>query len=145
MFTHILIATDGTELSETAVEQGITLAKVLGSKITFVHVTEPWAAAVAGEWAIVFPVEEYERAAAANAKAILAQASKAASAAGLACDTVHVKDQFAAEGIIEEAKKRACDLILMASHGRRGFARFLLGSQATRVLTQSTVPVLICK
>ena len=70
MFSHILIATDGTELSEKAVEQGIMLAKVLGSKITFVHVTEPWTAAAWGEWAIAFPVEEYERAAAANAKTI---------------------------------------------------------------------------
>jgi nucleotide-binding universal stress UspA family protein len=145
MFSHILIATDGTELSGKAVEQGIALAKIHGSKIAVVYVTEPWTAAVSGEWAIAFPVEEYERAAAANAKTILGQASKAASAAGLTCETVHVKDQYAAEGIIEEAKKRACDLIIMASHGRRGFARFLLGSQATRVLTQSVVPVLICK
>jgi nucleotide-binding universal stress UspA family protein len=64
---------------------------------------------------------------------------------GVACETVHVKDQFAAEGIVDEAKSRNCDLIVMGSHGRRGLARFVLGSQATRVLTHSTTPMLICR
>ncbi|MGE0850363.1 MAG: universal stress protein [Hyphomicrobiaceae bacterium] len=60
------------------------------------------------------------------------------------CATVHVKD-YAAEGILQAAKTRGCDLIVLASHGRRGFERALLGSQASRVLTHSSVPVLICK
>ena len=64
---------------------------------------------------------------------------------GVTCETLHVKDQFPAEGIIETAKARGCDLIVMASHGRRGFARLLLGSQANKVVTHSTVPVLICR
>jgi nucleotide-binding universal stress UspA family protein len=58
---------------------------------------------------------------------------------------VHVQDQFPAEGIVEEAKARNCDLIVMGSHGRRGLAKFVLGSQATRVLTHSTTPMLICR
>jgi nucleotide-binding universal stress UspA family protein len=145
MFSHILIAADATEVSEKAIQQGIALAKILDSKVTIVHVSEPWNAAVSGEWVLAFPREEYEKIAAANAQTILEKAAQQASAAGLLCHTVHVSDQYAAEGIVEEAEKCGCDLIVMGSHGRRGFARFLLGSQATRVLTQSPVPVLICK
>ena len=62
---------------------------------------------------------------------------------GVACETFHIKDQFAAEGIVEEAKARNCDLIVMGSHGRQGFARFLLGSQALRVLTHTALTVLV--
>lgn len=145
MYAHILIATDGSELAEKAVEQGLTLAKTLGSKVTALTVTEPWTSAVSGEWAVAFPVEEYEKASAVNAEKILARASEAASRIGVECATVHVKDQFAAEGIVDEAKTRGCDLIVMSSHGRRGFAKFVLGSQATRVLSHSTVPMLVCR
>ena len=63
----------------------------------------------------------------------------------MGCETLHVKNQFPAEGIIEAAKAQGCDLIVMASHGRRGLSRLLLGSQANRVVTQSTIPVLICR
>jgi nucleotide-binding universal stress UspA family protein len=145
MYKHILIASDGSELAGRAVEQGLTLAKTLGSNVTAVTVTEPWTAAVSGEWAIAFPVEEYEKAAAANAQKILKQVSETAARIGVACETVHVQDQFPAEGIVEEAKARNCDLIVMGSHGRRGLAKFVLGSQATRVLTHSTTPMLICR
>jgi nucleotide-binding universal stress UspA family protein len=145
MYAHILIATDGSELAGRAVEQGLTLAKTLGSKVTALTVTEPWTAAVSGEWAVAFPVEEYEKAAAANADKILSQVKDTAARISVACETVHVKDQFAAEGIVEEAKSRSCDLIVMGSHGRRGLAKFVLGSQATRVLTHSTTPMLICR
>ena len=145
MYAHILIATDGSELANRAVGQGLDLARALGSKVTAITVTEPWTAAVSGEWAVAFPVEEYEKAAAANAEKILVQVTQAAARIGVACDTRHVKDQFAAEGIVEEAKSLGCDLIVMASHGRRGLAKVVLGSQATRVLTHSTVPLLICR
>jgi nucleotide-binding universal stress UspA family protein len=145
MYAHILIATDGSELASRAVEQGLTLAKALGSRVTAITVTEPWTAAVSGEWAVAFPVEEYEKAAAANAEKILAHVKDMAARVGVACDTRHVKDQFAAEGIVDEAKAQSADLIVMASHGRRGLAKVVLGSQATRVLTHSTVPLLICR
>jgi nucleotide-binding universal stress UspA family protein len=145
MYTHILIATDGSDLAQRAVEQGLALAKALNAKVTAVTVTEPWTAAVSGEWAVAFPVEEYEKATAANAEKVLGGVQAAAASAGVACDAVHVKDQYAAEGIVEEAKARGCDLIVMASHGRRGIAKFILGSQATRVLAHSAVPLLICR
>jgi nucleotide-binding universal stress UspA family protein len=145
MYAHILIATDGSDLAQRAVEQGLTLAKVLGSTVTAVTVTEPWTAAVSGEWAVAFPVEEYEKATAANAEKILDGVQQAAVGLGVTCDAVHVKDQYAAEAIVEEAKARGCDLIVMASHGRRGIAKFVLGSQATRVLAHTSVPLLICR
>jgi nucleotide-binding universal stress UspA family protein len=145
MYANILIATDGSELGARAVEQGLALAKELHSKVTAVTVTEPWTAAVSGEWAVAFPVEEYEKAAAANAHKILAQVAETAARAGVACETAHIKDQYAAEGIVEEAKTRGSDLIVMGSHGRRGIVRFVLGSQASRVLTHSTIPMLICR
>src|ERR1700730_12996643 len=145
MYAHILIATDGSDLANRAVEQGLTLAKALGSKVTAITITEPWTASVSGEWAVAFPVEEYEKAAAANAEEILEQVTEAAKRIGVACETRHVKDQFASEGPVDEAKARGCDLIVMASHGRRGLAKVVLGSQATRVLTHSTVPLLICR
>ena len=145
MYAHILIATDGSDLAQRAVEQGLALAKALGSAVTAVTVTEPWTAAVSGEWAVAFPVEEYEKASAANAEKVLDGVQQTAIRLGVTCDAVHVKDQYAAEGIVEEAKARNCDLIVMASHGRRGIAKFVLGSQATRVLAHSSVPLLVCR
>jgi nucleotide-binding universal stress UspA family protein len=144
LYKHILIATDGSELAGKAVSAGLTLAKALGAKVTAVNATEPWTAMVTGEAALAFPIEEYERSSAENAAKILSEVTDAAKKQGIACDTVHVND-FPAEAIIETVKAKGCDLIVMSSHGRRGLARVLLGSQAMRVLTLSTVPVLICR
>lgn len=144
MYKHILIATDGSELAGKAVTTGLALAKQLKAKVTAVTASEPWTGMMTGEAALAFPVEDYEKASAENAARILAEVSAAASKLDVACESVHVND-FAAEGIIATAKAKGCDLIVMASHGRRGLARVLLGSQATRVLTLSTVPVLICR
>lgn len=145
MYKNILIATDGSELATNAVEQGLALAKALSAKATAVTVTESWVPMVAGDMAIAFPVEEYEQGCAASAAKILGVVSDVARRIEVACETLHVKDQFPAEGIIETAKARNCDLIVMASHGRRGITRLLLGSQANEVVTHSTVPVLICR
>jgi nucleotide-binding universal stress UspA family protein len=144
MFKRILIATDGSELAERAVAAGLALARALNARVTAVTATEPWSAMVTGEPALVFPIEDYEKTAAENAARILAGVSAAAKAAGVDCETVHVSD-FPAEGIVETAKGRGCDLIVMASHGRRGLSKLLLGSQATRVLALSPVPVLVCR
>jgi nucleotide-binding universal stress UspA family protein len=144
MYKHILIATDGSELAGRALTAGLALAKVTGARVTVVTATEPWSAMVTGEPALTFPIEDYEKAAAENAARILAGAGSTAKDAGVTCETVHVSD-FPAEGIIATAKDKSCDLIVMASHGRRGLSRLILGSQATRVLALSTVPVLICR
>lgn len=145
MYKHLLIATDGSELATRAVAQGLALAKALAAKVTVVTVTEPWTAVVAGEMVAAFPVDEYEKGCAANAARILGAAAEMSRTAGVTCETLHVKERFPAEGIIEAAKTGGCDLIVMASHGRRGIGRLLLGSQAISVLTHSALPVLICR
>jgi len=145
MFKHILIATDGSELASKAVTAGLQLAKHLQAKATAVTATQAWMAVVTGEAALGFPLAEYERSAADTAARILAAVSDAAQRTGVACATVHAKDSYPADGILETAKARGCDLIVMASHGRRGLSRLLLGSEAVRVLTHSTVPVLVCR
>ena len=144
MYKHILIATDGSEFAGRAVTTGLALARALKARVTAVTVTEQWSAMVTGEPALVFPIEEYEKAAAENAARILSGVSTTAKAAGVECETVHVNG-FPAEGIVETAKAKGCDLIVMASHGRRGLSKLLLGSQTTRVLTLSAVPVLVCR
>ena len=145
MYKHVLIATDGSELSDRAVRQGLELAKVLQAQAIVITVTEPWDAIVVGEAALVFPPAEYEQSAAANAAGILAKVKGIASETGVACEMLHVKDRRPAEGIIETTKANGCDLIVMASHGRRGLSRLVLGSQANEVVTHSTVPVLVCR
>jgi nucleotide-binding universal stress UspA family protein len=145
MFTHVLIATDGSELAERAVKQGLELAAQIKAAVIAVTVTEPWPGAVADGVMAMSPIPEYEEAVARGASRILAAVAETAGKLGVACETVHVADRYPAEGIVELAKARNCDLIVMASHGRRGIAKLLLGSQATRVLAYSAVPVLICR
>lgn len=145
MYKHILIATDGSELALKAVDQGLALAKALNAKATAITATASWASIATGEMGLAFPIEEYEKGCAEGAAKILDAVAKRADAAGITCQMLHVKDKFAADGIIETAQSRGCDLIVMASHGRRGLSRLLLGSQANSVVTHSTVPVLICR
>ena len=145
MYKSILIATDGSELALKGVEHGLGLAKALNAKVLIVTVSEPWTAVISGEMAISFPVKDYEDQVSANAATILARAGAAAEKAGVACEKLHVKDKLPADGIVETAKERGCDLIVMASHGRRGLSRMLLGSQANKVATYSNLPVLIVR
>lgn len=145
MYKNILIATDGSELAHKAVAQGFALAKALGSNVTVVTITEPWTAVVPGEMGMAFPIDDYEKGAAEGAKTILEATLAEAKAAGIACETVHVSDQYPAEGIISTAKDKGCDLIVMASHGRRGISRLLIGSQTNQVVVHSEVPVLVVR
>jgi nucleotide-binding universal stress UspA family protein len=145
MYKNLLIATDGSELAEKGVTHGLELAKALGAKVTVVTVSDPWTAFVTGEVGASFPVDEYERACEVNASAILAAVAKRAEALDVPCEKRYVKDEFPAEGILETAKKEGSDLIVMASHGRSGVQRLLLGSQANKVVTHSKVPVLVCR
>jgi nucleotide-binding universal stress UspA family protein len=145
VYKHILVATDGSDLAGKAVAAGFELARQLGARVTVVTVTEPWTAMVAGEAALGFPLDEYENSANESAARILSGVKKLARKADINCATVHTKDQYPAEGILQTASKNACDLIVMASHGRRGLGRLLLGSEAVKVLTHGTLPVLICR
>lgn len=145
MYRHLLIASDGSDLAMKAIDQGLELAKLCGAKVTALTVTEPWISEAPMELAMVFPAADYEKAVSENAQKLLAQILIKARAAGVDCTLTHAKDQFAAEGIVEAARANSCDLIVMASHGRRGLRRLILGSQAHRVLSLSDIPVLVCR
>lgn len=117
---------------------------MLGAKATVVTVSEPWTTVVAGDASAGFPFHEYEKAAAEAAAKVLSSVRDVTKQLNTTCATVHLQG-YPAEGILLAANEGGCDLIVMASHGRRGLSRLLLGSQAMHVLTHSTLPVLICR
>ena len=145
MYQNILIATDGSDYASCAVVQGLELAKALNAHVVAVTVTEPWTAVLSGEDVLAYPELEYDAEMAEMASHAVAAVAERARTNGTSCDTVVVRDQQPADGILATAKERGCDLIVMASHGRRGFQLLLYGSQTHRVLAQSTLPVLICR
>ncbi len=145
MYKSILVATDGSELATKAVEQGLALARTLAAKVTVVTVTEPWTMIAPGEIGMTIPIDDFEAGVAEHAAKILNAVKLQAKTSGATCEVLHIKDRYPADGILEAAKDKGCDLIVMASHGRRGIARLLIGSQANRVVTHSPIAVLICK
>ena len=144
MYTHILIATDGSDLAWKAVEMGLKLAKAHRARVTAITLSEPWSLAYSGHGSVTVPFDAYEQAAATAASKILSAVGNLANELDVDCATAHLKEH-PADGIVQAAQTRQCDLIVMASNGRRGLSRLMLGSQAARVLTHSVVPVLICK
>lgn len=145
MYRHLVIATDGSELADKAVQHGLALAKELGARVTAVTVSEPLPPVMTADATVAFPIPEYEQAAATTAARILDKVRADARSREIACEVVHVKNQVPADGIVETAQARGADLIVMASHGRRGLSKLLLGSQANKVVTQSSIPVLVCR
>ena len=148
MYKRILIATEGSEFGGRALTHGLALAKALNAPVVVVTVTEAWSALELARMARFGnrnPVEQYEEMVTAAGNHILTHAADAAKSQGVTCEAVHVRDSHPAEGIIATALQKGCDLIVMASHGRRGVNRLLLGSQANEVLTHSKVPALIVR
>jgi nucleotide-binding universal stress UspA family protein len=148
MYKHILIATDGSELANRALAHGLALANQVKAPVTLVTVTQPWSAfdmAHKAREGNRDPLNQFEKIAQASAKTILDAAAQKAKNADVACEMVHMQDQHPAEGIIATAEQKGCDLIVMASHGRRAVGRLLLGSQAVEVLSHSKVPALIVR
>lgn len=149
MYSNIVCAIDGSDLSTKALSQAIFLAGKLGARLTAVTVTEPSVIVAPGAEMMMVDttniLADLDKAKAESAKATLTAASKLGEAAGQQIAVKHVPDLPAAEGIISEAKRISADLIVMGSHGRRGLGRLLLGSQAAEVLAHSDIPVLIIK
>ena len=146
MYRHILIPTDGSELAEQAVTNGLSLAKSLRAKVTVIIVEEPIWFGVSS-FAEHGALEELSK----NTEQIknyvasaLNRAADAAKQAGVPCDTVQVKDAQPYQAIITTAADRGCDLIAMASHGRGGLSAVVLGSVTNKVLTHTKIPVLVC-
>ena len=140
MYRHLLIATDGSAFAQKAVTQGLELAKVLNARVTAVTVSEPIASMVVGSATIALPIAEFRAAMDVAAADILSEVSALAKTMGVPCDVLQVREQYPAEGLIESANAKGADLIVMASHGRRGLSKLLLGSQATRVLSTARYP-----
>ena len=145
MYTHILIPTDGSELSKMALEEGVALAKALGARVTVVTVTTPFHVITGSPDMLTDTPERYKEHMAALAGRYLDVAKNIATAAGVACDLVHVEHEHPYQAIINTAQNGGCDAIQMASHGRRGISAILLGSETLKVLTHSTIPVIVCR
>jgi nucleotide-binding universal stress UspA family protein len=144
MFKRILMPTDGSAVTDKAVQTALALAKTGGATLYTVSVKEPFPYSAISEMQPVPPQEFYdaqERIAAARVKAV----KDAADAAGVACNAHTVEALHPWEAILDHAKAQQCDLIVMASHGRRGVAALLLGSETQRVLIHSPIPVLVVK
>ncbi len=147
MYTHILVPTDGSALSDKAVEAALKLAKLAGARLTAFHAIEPFPlqgayAAEASGVAELQP-EVFSERSEEYAKRVLSAVADAAQAAGVPCATASATSGSPYQAIIDKAAGDGCDLIVMASHGRRGLESFLLGSETQKVLTHSTIPVLV--
>jgi nucleotide-binding universal stress UspA family protein len=145
MYTHILIPTDGSELSKLALEEGIALAKALGAHVTILTVTTPFHVITGRPVMVTDTPAQYKEDMTAIAGRYLDEGKKIAAAAGVECDLVHMEHEHPYRAIIDAAQNGGCDVIQMASHGRRGISAILLGSETLKVLTHSTIPVIVCR
>lgn len=143
MFQHILLPTDGSTLSEGAVLKGVQLARSLGARVTGLTVSPRFHLLTYRTDMLEDTRDEYERDSRIHAERHLAFVTRAAAECGVACETVGTSSDDVYQSIIDTARERDCDLIVMASHGRRGASALLLGSETNRVLTHSAIPVLV--
>ncbi len=143
MYTHLLVPTDGSPLSDHALGQALSLAGALGARLTVLTVIEPFQVMAYEPEQVAATREAYERYAGEEATRRLSRAAAQAAAAGVPCEVVSVSAADPHEAIIEAAHAHGCDLVAMASHGRRGFKALVLGSVTAKVLTHCDLPVLV--
>lgn len=145
MFKHILVPTDGSQLSSDTANRAIAFARETGAKVTFFFAKPDYPVAFYGEGALIDPTtpDKFAEMAEQQAKEILATHEAAAKAAGVNCATTSAVSDIPYEAIIAAAEESGADLIFMASHGRRGISGLLLGSETQKVLTHSKIPVLV--
>jgi nucleotide-binding universal stress UspA family protein len=143
MFKQILLPTDGSDLSERAVLAGISFAKDLGAQVVGLTVVPDFHTFTANTEMLEDTKEEFVAATAQRAAKYLSFVSEASRSAGVACAVVQVTSDDPYEAILQTAKERKCDLIIMASHGRKGIKGVLLGSETQKVLVHSDIPVLV--
>ncbi|MEB3331895.1 MAG: universal stress protein [Synechococcaceae cyanobacterium] len=149
MFRHLLVPTDGSDLSDGTIRRAVSFASEAGARITFFHARESELqqpeTSLYGEPVLIDPSvrEQFDQARNTWVEELLASACTIAAAAGVPCDSDSSANPVIHEAIIEAAASHGCDLIFMASHGRRGLAGLLLGSETQRVLTHTSLPVLV--
>ena len=150
MYANILLSTDGSDVARKGLKHGIALAKALNAKVTVITVTEPmWVDYGGGHDSGWIPsqeeIEHFEAACRARADRVLDEARAVAEQVGISAALLRVPDAHPATAIIEAAKSRGCDLVVMASHGRRGLSKLFLGSQTSEVLADGSVPVFVVR
>ncbi len=145
MFKHILVPTDGSQLSSDTANRAIAFARETGAQVMFFFAKPDYPVAFYGEGALIDPTtpDKFAEMAEQQAKEILATHEAAAKAAGVVCATTSAVSDIPYEAIIAAAEESGADLIFMASHGRRGISGLLLGSETQKVLTHSKIPVLV--
>ncbi len=144
MFKHILISTDGSSASNKAAKAGVALASAIGAKVTAYCAIEPLQPIYAEGYAFDEKmIEEIEESARQTGQKRVDAIGKMAKTAGVPFVSVVTKANTPYEGIIDVAKKRKCDAIFMASHGRSGFSKLIMGSVTQKVLTHSKIPVMV--
>jgi nucleotide-binding universal stress UspA family protein len=143
MYTNILLPTDGSELAGMAVQHGIALAKRIGAKTTALTVVPPFHVVTIDTQMLEDTPAQYKTRMQKHTEKTLGAVARAAQAAGVACEMVHVEHEHPYRAIIDTAGSKGCDLIVMASHGRHGISAIVLGSETVKVLTHSKIPVLV--
>ena len=145
MYKHVLIPTDGSPASNRAAKAGVAFARAIGARVTaFFAAPAPTPLVYDGLLPVAYmPPDRHAEIIERAATKYLGAIEVAATAAGVPCVSVHVTSDFPADAIVETAKRRKCDAIFMASHGRRGLAGVLLGSETQKVLTHSRIPVVV--
>jgi nucleotide-binding universal stress UspA family protein len=148
MYANILLSTDGSDVARKGVEHGIALAKALNAKVTVITVTEPLfidygGGHDSGSIPSQEEVDSFDSAHKERAGKVLDNVRSMAEQIGISAELLHIPNAHPATAIIETAKSRGCDLIVMASHGRRGLRKLFLGSQTSEVLVDGSVPVLV--
>lgn len=145
MFKHLLLPTDGSPQSEEAIRQGIALAKETQARVTGIHVVPEFHVFTYRPDMLEETRAEYVKDSQAKAAKILESVENAAREAGVPCDTVCAVSDEPYEAIIKTADEKGCDLIAMASHGRKGIKGLLVGSETQKVLTHSHQPVIVLR
>ena len=145
MFKHLLIPTDGSPLSESAAIKGIELAAEHGARVTGIHVSPKFHVLTYRTDMLEETRDTYAQDSEVHAKRYLDFISKTATESKVPCETLRKTSDEPFQAIIDVARAQGCDLIVMASHGRRGVKGFLLGSETQKVLTHSTLPVLVVR
>lgn len=145
MFKHILVPTDGSDLSTDTVRRALGFAREAGARVSFLFAKPDYPVAFYGEGALIDPTtpDKFAEMAEQQAREILGRCEDLAREAGVAANSIAVVSDIPYEAIIDTAASSGCDLIFMASHGRRGISGLLLGSETQKVLTHSKVPVLV--
>ncbi len=147
MYKRVLVCTDGSELSQKAVKEAVALSRYLGAELVAVYAVANYVPPVEAIAPIYYlpTLEEYQDRARAEADHVLELVREASDAAGIPCELEWALSDDPYKLILDVAERRACDLIVMASHGRRGLSGLILGSETTRVLTHSETPVLVVR